>query len=625
MKTKKQIQPQRNSDYDNPDGIAKVWRKACSFLEPPPKYTPSEWAEANIQIPLGNAIAGPIRFSNAPYQIEPLDMFANPDVEQITLMWGAQLGKTQLINCALGYFIAHEPASQMMMQPSQGDLNTWLETKFNPMVDSNESLKDRIAKPRSREGVNNQTMKSYFGGFLLFSWSGSPRTMRGRSAPKIYCDEVDGYERTAEGHPVSLLWQRAATFGDQRKLMVTSTPTIKGASFVEKSFEAGDMRRYYVPCIHCHTKILLKWSQVMWDKDEEGRHLPETAYYCCQECGGTISDTDKRVMLRDGEWVAEKPFNGHVSYHLSELYSSFRRWRDIVRSFLEKKATSDLQTFVNVSLGETWEEDSEKIDDYELSERREPMEFVPDEAPLLVCGVDVQDNRLEGTIFAMGRNEEIYVYRHFTLFGDPSTPQLWSSLSSNLFATYQTESGKAVTIRATAIDSGGHFTNSVYAYAKQNAGRRVFAIKGVGGEGKPIVGRPSKNNVGKCSLFPIGVDTTKHLVFARLAIKDVGSGYVHFSDELEDEYFRQLTAEKIVTRYQRGYQRRTFEKIRARNEALDCFVYAYAAYAIIGVNVNTMVDKLAAEASQKPKEEPKMTNKRPFVPKTGKGFVNSWR
>lgn len=615
----------QKNNYDNPEGIERIWRKACSFLEPPPDYTPSTWAEDNISIPLGNAIAGPIRFSNAPYQIEPLDMFANPEVEQITLMWGAQLGKTQLINCALGYFIAHEPASQMMMQPSQGDLNTWLETKFNPMVDSNVSLKDRIAKPRSREGVNNQTMKSYFGGFLLFSWSGSPRTMRGRSAPKIYCDEVDGYDYTAEGHPVSLLWQRAATFGDQRKLMVTSTPTIKGSSFVEKSFEAGDMRRFYVPCVHCNTKILLKWSQVQWDKDEEGNHKPETAYYTCQECGGIITDTDKRIMLRGGEWVAEKPFNGHVSYHLSELYSSFRRWRDIVRSFLEKKATNDLQTFVNVSLGETWEDNAERIDDYELAERREPMEFVPDDAEILVCGVDVQDNRLELSIIGIGKNEEMWVFRHDTLYGDPSTPQLWQALSSNLFATYKKENGEDITIRATAIDSGGHFTSSVYAYAKQYAGRKVFAIKGQGGDGKPIAGRPSKNNIGKCNLFPVGVDTAKHLLFARLGISEVGSGYIHFSDVLDDEYFKQLTAEKIVTRYQRGYQRRIFEKTRARNEALDCFVYAYAAYAIIGINVNSLADKRVRDAQETPKKEPSKPNKRPFVPSTGKGFVNSWR
>ena len=125
---------------------------------------------------------------------------------------------------------------------------------------------------------------------------------------------------------------------------------------------------------------------------------------------------------------------------------------------------------------------------------------------------------------------------------------------------YQTESGRDIAIRATCIDSGGHFTNSVYAYCKKNAGRRIFAIKGVGGEGKPISGRPSKNNVARCPLFPIGVDTVKDLLFARMRIREQGPGYMHFSDALQDEYFKQLTAEKIVTRYQRGFKKRVFEK-----------------------------------------------------------------
>lgn len=615
-----------SNDFSNPDGFNRVWKSAIEFLRPPRDYTPAEWAEANIKIPLGNAIPGSLRFANAPYQVEPLNMMADPSVERVTLMWGAQTGKTQLLNCAMGYYIAHNPVSQMMMQPSQGDLHTWLETKFNPMVDSNEALNNVIAKPRSREGVNNQTMKSYPGGFLMFSWSGSPRTMRGRSAPIIYCDEVDGYEYTAEGHPVSLLWQRAATFGSQRKLLVTSTPTRKGSSFVESSFENGDQRRFHIPCPHCHSEIDLKWSNVMWDKNNQGEHLPHTARYVCQECGCEIDDAQKRVALRSGRWIAKRPFTGHASYHLSELYSAFRRWSDIVRSFLEKKATNDLQSFVNVSLAETWEEAGEQIDEHGLAERREPMEAVPDDAATLFAGVDVQDNRLELSIVGMGRGEELYVYKHITLYGDPSTPQLWTALDTHLFAQYETESGRQIAIRAAAIDSGGHFTNSVYAYVKRNAGRKVFAIKGVGGEGKPISSRPSRNNVAKCPLFSVGVDTAKDLIFARLRVNEPGGGYVHFSDGLEDEYFKQLTAEKVVTKYQKGFKRRIYEKIRPRNEALDCLVYAYAAYAIIGLNVNALADRLDEEPSEKPSENVQnKPKKRPFVPKTGSNFIHSWR
>jgi phage terminase large subunit GpA-like protein len=179
-------------------------------------------------------------------------------------------------------------------------------------------------------------------------------------------------------------------------------------------------------------------------------------------------------------------------------------------------------------------------------------------------------------------------------------------------------------VRATCVDSGGHFTNAVYSYCKKNYARRVFAIKGVGGEGKAIVGRPSKNNIGKCLLFPVGVNTAKDLLFARMRIKDEGAGYIHFHDDLHDEYFRQLTAEKIVTKFVRGYKQRIFQKIRPRNEALDCFVYALAAYAILNIDVNSLADKRGSEVV-KPKDVKQTKRQEPFVPNVGKGFVNSWR
>jgi phage terminase large subunit GpA-like protein len=253
---------------------------------------------------------------------------------------------------------------------------------------------------------------------------------------------------------------------------------------------------------------------------------------------------------------------------------------------------------------------------------------LPDEAIVLTAGVDVQDNRLELSVIGWGRDDESWVISHDTIWGDPSTPQLWTDLDSRLFARYETVSGRQMAIRSTCVDSGGHFTNSVYTYCKKHAGRRVFAIKGVGGEGKPVAGRPTKNNIGKCPLFPVGVDTVKDLIFARLRIKEQGAGYIHFSDSLNDEYFRQLTAEKIVTKYHKGYKKRVFEKIRARNEALDCMVYSYAAYAIIGVNVNTLADKLDSEPAKKTKQDQPLTDKdraRGFFPQANRSFVNSWR
>ena len=621
----------------------KLFRKrireaSAAAWAPPPKYLPSEWAEKNLRIPTGNAIPGHIRFANAPYQVEPLNEMANPLTRKVTLMWGAQTGKTQLVTCGIGYFIDQSPCSQMMMQPAQGDLQVWLETKFNPFVEANDSISEKMAVPRGREGVNNQNMKSYPGGWLMFAWSGAPRTMRGRSAPKIWCDEVDGYEPIAEGDQVELLSQRAATFGEERLVVVTSTPRIKGASLVESAFEDGDQRRYHIPCPHCNHFQTLKWSNVEWDKDADGHHLPETARYVCENCKGHISDSQKRVANSKGKWIAEKPFRGHASFHLNELYSNFRKWKDIVTSFLDKVKKGDLQSFVNVSLAETWEQEGEQVDHSPLYLRREhyPAE-VPRGGLLLVMAVDVQDDRLEGEVVAYGAGMESWGVENFVLYGDPGRPHLWVQLEQRLMKTYTNEDGQKLSIVAAGIDSGGHYTQNVYDFCKKHEHRRVWALKGSNEKSKPIIAHVSDNNKAKVKLFTVGVDTVKELVMSRLKVENPGPGYCHFPMTYDEEFFLQLTAEKRVKKHRLGHVFYEWMKTRPRNEAFDLRVYSIAIVTILNPvfeaiakssdktnnNDDSTVKDVPANSVEKSLE--RIRNSKKPVSKFSKGYMNSWR
>lgn len=590
--------------------LLEILRRNLERVKPPQKLLPHIWSEKYVQIPAGNAKPGPVRFSNAPFQIEPLNMITNPTCYRITLMWGAQTGKSQVQLMAMGFCIDHAPQSQMMMQPSEGDLKTWLNAKFDPMVESTQAIKEKMAKPRSREGVNNQKMKSYPGGFLMFAWSGSGKTMRGRSAPKIFCDEVDGYEPLPEGSPVSLLWQRAATFGDQRFLFETSTPTVKGGSFIETSFESGDQRRYHVPCPHCREKQTLEWSSVHWQKDDNGEHLPETAVYLCKnkECGTVWNDAERFAAIRNGEWIAAKPFRGHASYHLSELYSMFRRLRDVVISFLEKKAANDLQTFVNVSLAETWEEAGEQVDKHILEKRCEEYAAeVPAKVAVLTGGADVQRDRIELELVGWGAGFESWSLDYQTFYGDPTLPEKnpespWYELNQYREQTWLHEYGHQLKLSALCVDSSDQ-TDHVYNYCKGKAGRRVFPVKGVSGWGRPIVSSPNRKRNGRktvraVDLFPVGVDEAKSVVMRRLGIKEEGPGYCHFPQGRDLEYFEQITAEKLITRYRKGFPHREWHKTRERNEALDCRVYALAALHLLNVNLDKLAKRLQPENTE---------------------------
>lgn len=599
-------------DLSNSVGVQSAIKGAFRYLKPPPKRLPSEWAEEKCRIPSGNAIPGPVRFANAPYQVEPLNMTVSPDCYRVSLMWGAQTGKSQTQLMSIGFFIDQEPSSQMVMQPSQTDMGVWLNAKFDPMVSSTPSLEDKVAKARAREGVNNQNMKSYPGGYLMFAWSGSPSTMRGRSAPKIFPDETDGYARTAEGHPVGLLWQRAATFGDQRLLFESSTPTIKGESYIEEAFENGDQRRWFVECPDCGEDQFLKWSQVTWQKSEDGEHLPDTAMYCCEQCGSVWNDGQRHKAIRAGRWIGAKPFKGHASYHLPELASTFRKLKDIVISFLEKKANGDLQTFTNVSLAETWALEGDKQDPDALYARREHYaEEVPEGAYIVTAAVDVQDDRLEIQYEAWGAGEENWKIAYDILRGDLNKPEIWKRLDASLDRKFKHESGLTLDVSGTVIDTGGHYTQDVYDYVKRR-GYGVFAIKGSSNQDAPIVGRPSKNNLGKINLFPLGVHKIKTTIMRRSRILETGAGYVHFpvSEEFDKEWFDQYTSEELVTKYVKGVRKEVWNKTRPRNEAFDNSGYNYACLLILNPDFNQLKREFEQKQySEKSKDKPKAQGK----------------
>lgn len=610
------------ADFSNLELVARAARAACFHLRPPPKLKPSEWAEKNVRIPAGNAVPGLMRLDNAPYQREPMDMAVDPDCYRITLMWGAQVGKTMLALCIQGYHIAAEPASQMMMQPSQDDLRTWLETKFNPMAEECDSISNVLAKPRGRDGVNNQKMKSYPGGFLMFAWAGSPKTMRGRSAPKIVCDEVDGYLRTVEGHPVGLLWQRSATFGDQRFLVEISTPTIKGASYIESAYEMGDQRHFFVCCPHCDDHVTIEWEMVTWDGQREtheetlaaiDEQRPDSAHLYCPSCGSQWSEGERIAAIRQAEskgagWKSSRPFDGHASYHLNEFYSVFRTVPAIVRDYLDKLRTGDLQTFTNVSLARTWEEEGDKVDPDSLMARREEYAAAAPMGVLYItAGIDMQPDRLEVEIVGWGTGEESWSLGYVVIWGDPLTPDPWDALDDLLAETWLHESGAVLPISAACLDTGGAKgnTQAAYDYARGRTGRRLFAIKGVGGWGRPVVEKPQRKQSGKnkrkVDLFLVGTDEAKLIISRRLTLTKPGPGYCHFPSERDEEWFQQLTAEKLTLRYVKGFPVREWKKAdKARNEALDCRNYAYAALKIMAPSFTRLAARIGVADDVKP-------------------------
>ena len=599
-------------------------QQTLQSMKPPPNLKIDEWADKHRRLsPESSAEPGLWSTDRASYQRGMMQAISDPKIENIVFMTGAQIGKTEIINNSVGYYVSQDPSPMLVVQPTLELAKMWSSDRLSPMLRDTPILKNLVKDPRSRDSGNTIYQKQFPGGYIAIVGANSPSGLAARPIRCVFLDEVDRYPASAgsEGDPIELSKARTKTFTYNRKIIMVSTPTNKGASRIESAFEESDKRFYYVPCPDCKHEQKLIWSNVNWEEDK-----PDTACYVCEECGSAWDDAMRYRAIKNGNWVATEDFNGTAGFHINGIYSPWTPLSEAVRSFLvAKKMPDTLRVFVNTYLAETWEDQGERVDDYAVAERAEPFgDKLDSNIMILTCGVDVQDDRLELEVVGWGKDEESWSVDYRTLYGDPSTPHLWNDLENILKNIYETEDGRQIQIRSACIDSGGHYTQAVYNFVRPREGRRIFAIKGMGGESRPIVSRPTRNNIGKIRLFTLGVDSIKELIFSRLKITEVGAGYCHFPDDRPDEYFKQLaSSEKIVTKFHKGFPRREFVKTRTRNEALDCRVYAIGALSILNLNLNVISDRIQNE-KVKTTEEP---SKRPVRPNRfrGNSFVNGWR
>ena len=556
-----------------------------------------EWAEANIVVPSNSARPGPVSFLDMPFQKSILMAFMDNLVEQVTVESAAQIGKTFLALCVLGYFTDEKPMSQMFMQPTQSDMKKWIATKFDKMLAANPRLANLFAKARSREGVNTQEIKEFRGGELVLAWAGSQNTQRGISAPIIVCDEVDAYEYSEEGHPVDLIWQRSATFGGRRKLMEISTPTVVNESRIEQDYMQGSMKEYEVVCKNCQQGWVFAWEHVKYDPKDAS-----TARLHCVHCDTPYDDTERIKLVRyaesdGGGWKAQKKNDRHQSFQISALYSPLQRLRDIVQVFI--KADDDpqkLSTFYNTCMGVTWEKTGETAEADALESRCENYEApVPLGVKVLTAGIDVQQDRLECEITGWGQGEESWNIAYEIFHGDTNNPndmcyrELWKFLNKG----FEVQFGGRMFVQAACIDSGFN-TLSVYQFVRAHQSRipAIYAIKGIGGWNRDVIkgSKPTQTYRGyRPALFSIGVDIAKRILMHRLNIQTVGQGYCHFPQErAQDEYFNQLTSEVLVYDPKTGKRKWEKKDTSIANEALDCRIYAFAALHILQPDLNVM-------------------------------------
>lgn len=569
-----------------------------------------------------------------------MDVATDPTVSDITIVSSSQVGKTEIINNILGYVIDQDPGPVLVVLPTLDMARAWSKDRLDPMIRDTPALHGKIRQGgKTRRSDDTILHKRFDGGHITAAGANSPASLSSRPVRLVLADEVDRFPHSAgdEGDPLKLAHKRTSNFHN-RKHIDTSTPTVKGFSRIQSRFEVSDMRFRFVPCPDCGEFQVLKWAQVVFDKEGSTLERAESARYACEHCGSAWTEAQKREAVKAGEWRPTNPkaSGRHVGFHVWEIYSPWSSMSQIVEAFLEAKGDPEtLQVFVNTVLGETWEADGETVSDSRLVARRERYSAeVPDPVLVITAGVDIQADRIEAEAVGWTEHEESFGLEYRVFYGDTEGEEVWNQLDEWLERDFEREDGGLMRIAAAGVDSG-HRTQTVYSFCRERSYRRVWAMKGRGGEGIPIVSAPQRKKTDRrrtVDLFTIGTDEAKATIYSRLRINRAGPKYCHFPEEYPEAFFEGLTSEKCLKIYSKGFPKRVWKKPPGKpNEPLDIRVYSLAALIILNPvwkSLQKGIDsaaKAGADPAERQAAKPAKPSRKKIRKRRRSGFVGGYK
>lgn len=587
--------------------LPSVVARAAGKFRPPERLTVSEWADKYRILPRDtNAEAGRWRTSRTPYLKEIMDSFSDPKIRRIVLVSASQAGKSEAENNMIGYTIAQDLGGAILfIHPNLDDARRFSRQRIAPMIRDCPQLKAVVSDVKSRDSGNTILQKAYPGGTLTLIGSQSPSALASLPARFVICDERDRWAASAgtEGDPFLLAQARTKTFYNA-KIVEVSTPTIKGASNIARSFELGTREYWMRKCPHCGEFHNIRFADIRFEHSAETRGDTTTykvwdVRYVCPDCGAL---SDERTMRKqEAKWVAESPEaydEGIRSFWLNAFSSPWQSWDDIIKQFLRTKDDPEqLQVTFNTLFGELWEDRGELSDEDSLLARREQYEAeLPKGVLCLTVGVDTQDNRLEYEVVGHGMFGETWGIKKGFIMGVPSTEEVWTQLESALVRDFHFADGSALRPEMIFVDRGGHFTAYVDLQCQRRRDLHFFPIYGVTGDNKPYTTYPKLHPLDldprfKVWRYSLGVDAGKVLIMQALRVQTPGPKFWHFPMNPEAgydyTYFNGLLSEKLTLVQGSSGNKWQWKPIpgHPRNEPLDCRNYAMAAFSALSPNM----------------------------------------
>lgn len=563
----------------------------------------SEWADKyRILSSESSAEPGQWLTAKAPYEKAIMDAISDPWTQRVVVQKASQVGITDsaILN-PVGYFIDEDPCPILVVQPTIELAEAFSTDRLAPMLRDSPRLRNKVGEIRSRDQSNTLRRKAFKGGYIALGGANSAASLSGRPVRVALLDEVDRYPASAgtEGNPLQLAIARTSAFWN-RKIVIVSSPGIKGLSHVEREMAQSTQEYWYLPCPKCGMMQILAWDRIRFADYTHG----------CLQCNGHFEKY--RWLAGEGEWRAHHPKDsrGRViptrGFYLSGLYNPWIEWEIFVAEFIravranEEGDIEPLKAFRNTRLGELHDDTGQRVEVDLFQDRRETYNGeVPEGVLALTAGVDIGERQIHYEIVGWGRGRESWGIEFGLIDGDPRQDEVWSLLDEAVYRrTFTTYDGLKMRVRKMAVDSG-YASDFVYAYTKARQPRAI-AIKGEGGLGKPFIkGAGTFTKVRRARLIIIGVDSGKEEIVNRLLVGTKGPGYCHFPMEpdgqpcrgYDEEYFRGLTAERRIVKSKHGFRTYIWTKqLSQRNEPFDTRNYALAALAMpwTGIKLDDM-------------------------------------
>ena len=567
---------------------------------PPVMMNLSQWTQEKIKLPSNTAMSGGWSPDTAPYQSAILDAISDIMVRRVVVMSGSQIGKTLIQQCAVGYYMSERPRPILFLQPNIGLCKDFVRFKLRPFIEGNEFLLRLTGSLRGTQTENTLTTIQFPSGFLKMAGTQASGDLAMNSIGLLAMDECDRFslDVDGEGDPMLLARQRGDSFWDFKEIN-TSTPTDLTTSRIRTEYLLGSQEVWMTPCPSCGDPSVFDFE----------RFDCETFQMACPSCGAFHDEYEWKA--EGGSFVAQNPEVSDIrSFHVNGFMSPFVNWRKIATKWKESEAKGiqGQKAFWNTTLGLAWSDIGESVEPEGLMKRLEIYTAeVPDGVLVLTAGVDVQKDRLEYEVAGWGMGYESWSIDWGVIHGNPLHQETWNALQAVLNKRYTHVSGVKMTIARTFIDTG-FLPRSVYDFVgKQPLRAGISACKGRGGAyplvEKPLQKKRKDRDWRNIPLFMIGVDEAKMHIYSYLTMDEVGAGYCHFKDGMNNEtYFAQLTAEKRVKKDTKtGVKYEWVNAGNKRNEALDLRVYALAACHNLDPNWQKIAHQLHVEIKKLPK------------------------